>query len=130
MNDIQLLREKVKKLKVLFVDDEKGIRDGTGTFLRKFFDDVVICEDGAVGFETFKKHNDFDVVITDIIMPNMNGIEMVQEIKKLSQDIFVIYLTASRSVEDLKNNFSDITLQKPLSFDNMTLVMKSLGDRL
>jgi len=128
MDDIKALRGKVKDLKLLFVDDEKDVRDGTGIFLRKFFNDVAICSDGDEALETFRTNGDFDIVITDILMPRMDGITMVKEIKKIDSDIFIIFLTASRGVESLDENLSNITLQKPLSFEDMIVVMKQLSE--
>ncbi len=128
MKEIPKLREKVKDLKVLFVDDERDIRHGTGIFLRKFFDDVVICVNGQEGLAAFIQEEDFDVVITDIMMPVMDGVEMVKEIRKSDTNVFIIFLTASRGVSDLDKNLSNITLQKPLSFDDMVLVMQKLQD--
>ncbi len=128
MKEIPKLREKVKDLKVLFVDDERDIRHGTGIFLRKFFDDVVICVNGQEGLAAFIQEEDFDVVITDIMMPVMDGVQMSKEIKKINSDVFIIFLTASRGVSDLDKNLSNITLQKPLSFDDMVLVMQKLQD--
>ena len=61
-------------------------------------------------------------------MPKMDGIEMVQEMKKIDSDIFVIFLTASRRVENIDNKLSNLTLQKPLSFENIKFVMQKLGD--
>lgn len=126
MNNIKVLREKIKKLKVLFVDDEQDIRSGTGIFLKKFFDDVVICENGKEGLETFLSGKDFDVVITDIVMPVLDGIEMCKEIRKLDTDVFIVILTASRGSKNLGENLSNITLQKPLSFEDMLIVMNQL----
>ncbi len=128
MNDIQVLKEKVKDLKVLFVDDEKDVRHGTGMFLRKFFDNVVVCENGQEGLAAFIQEEDFDVVITDIMMPVMDGVKMTKEIKKIDSDAFIIFLTASRGVSDLDKDLSDMTLQKPLSFDEMVSVMQRLQD--
>ena len=128
MNDIQVLKEKVKDLKVLFVDDEKDVRHGTGMFLRKFFDNVVVCEDGQEGLAAFIQEEDFDLVITDIMMPVMDGVKMIKEIKKIDSDAFIIFLTASRGVSDLDKDLSDMTLQKPLSFDEMVSVMQRLQD--
>ncbi len=128
MKDIKLLREKVKNLKVLFVDDERDVRHGTGIFLRKFFDNVVVCADGQEGLAAFIQDENFDVVITDIMMPIMTGVEMIKEIRKIDSNVFSIFLTASRGVSELDKKLSDMTLQKPLSFDDMVLVMKQLGE--
>ncbi len=127
MNDIRELKEKIRDLKLLFVDDEKDVRDGTGTFLKKFFDDVTVCSDGDEALNIFKQNGDFEVVISDILMPKMDGITMVKEIKKLNPDIFTIFLTASRESRDLDETLGNIILQKPLSFENMILVMKQLS---
>ena len=128
MNNIQTIREKVKNMRVLFVDDEKDVRHVTGMFLRKFFDDVVVCANGQEGLAEFLKDESFDVVITDIIMPVMDGIEMVKEIRKIDSDVFTIFLTASRGVSDLDKDLSNITFQKPLSFEDVLVVMQTLED--
>ena len=126
MNDIQILREKVKDMRVLFIDDEKDIRHGTGMFLRKFFDDVVVCANGQEGLAAFLEDGNFDVVITDIKMPVMDGVEVVNEIRKINPNQFVIFLTASRGVSDLDKELSNLTLQKPLSFEDMIFIMQKL----
>ncbi len=128
MSDIKALREKVKELKILFVDDERDVRHGTGLFLRKFFDNVVVCKDGQEGLSEFLKNKDFNVVITDILMPIMNGVEMVKEIRKINTDVFIVFLTASRGVSDIDKDLSNLTLQKPLSFEDMVLVMHKLEE--
>ena len=129
MNSIQILRENVKNLKVLFIDDEKGVREGTGTFLKKFFKNVIVCADGEEGLKTFIEHGDFDIVITDVLMPKMDGVTMAKEIQKIDSKVFLIFLTASRAMKDSEEELSDITLQKPLSFDDMTFIMKKLSER-
>ncbi len=129
MSDVKALKEKVKNLKVLFVDDEKDVRSGTGTFLRKFFDDVVVCENGKEGLEIFSETRDFDIVITDLLMPVMDGLEMSREIRKLNPNTFIIVLTASRGTKDLEKEVSDITLKKPLSFEDMLELMSKLEEK-
>ena len=59
-------------------------------------------------------------------MPVMNGIEMLKEIRKIDSDLFVIFLTASRGVSDLDKDLSNLTLQKPLSFEDMIFIMQKL----
>ncbi|MEA3497687.1 MAG: response regulator, partial [Campylobacterota bacterium] len=81
------------------------------------------------GLDTFKDKSDyFDVVITDIKMPKMDGIEMVREIKKINPNIFVIFITASRGSQKLDNNLSDIYIKKPLSYDDIVLIMEKIAE--
>jgi len=129
MNNIQQLKEKIRGLKVLFVDDEKDVREGTGTFLNKFFDNVEICTNGEEALDVFKKNNHFDIIITDIMMPKMDGIEMSKAIRQIDSKIFIIFLTASRNMKEYDIDLSDITLQKPLSFDDMILIMEKLSEK-
>ncbi len=134
MEETKNLREKIKDYKILFVDDEEEIRNGTGTFLSKFFNDVVICTNGKEGVDVFIKTQEdqniknFDVIITDIKMPKMDGISMVREIKKIREDIFVIFITASRGSEKIEDNLSDIYIKKPLSYDDILLIMKQISE--
>lgn len=127
MDDIKALKEKVKDLKLLFVDDEKDVRDGSGLFLKKFFDDVTTCVNGEEGYETFLKEKDFDVVITDIKMPKMNGVEMAKKMREIDSNIYIVFLTASRSMAQIDPNLGNLSLQKPLSFEDMIQVLKDLG---
>ncbi len=123
MSDIQELKAKIKDLKVLFVDDEEQIRRMTGTFLEKFFDDVVICKDGEEGLNAFNKNQNFDIVIADIKMPKMDGITMVKKIKEIKSDIFTIFITASRGKNDLEDELYDLYITKPISYDDIKLIM-------
>ncbi len=99
MNDIRELKEKIRDLKLLFVDDEKDVREGTGTFLKKFFDDVTVCSDGDEALNIFKQSGDFEVVISDILMPKMDGITMVKEIKNLIRISSLYFLQLQERVE-------------------------------
>ena len=127
MSAIKELKQKVKNLKVLFVDDEEVIRDATGVFLHKFFDDVTVCSDGEEGFEKFNKSQDFDIVITDILMPKMDGTEMMRKIKKIKPEVFTVFVTASKG-ENLIDDANDLYLQKPISFEEITTIMEIAGN--
>jgi CheY-like chemotaxis protein len=126
MNEIEKLKENVRDLKVLFVDDEEAIREGTSSILKKFFDDIVVCSDGVEGLAEFLKAKDFDIVITDIMMPKMNGISMVKKIKEINNDIFTIFITASRSSLADYQELSDIFLKKPISFEDIIMIIKKV----
>ena len=123
MNDILDLKEKIKYFKVLFVDDEEEIRKGTGMLLSKFFDVVTICKNGQEGLEVFKKTKDFDIVIADIQMPKLSGIEMIKQIKEIKQDILTIFITASRGDAKVSKDLYDIYIKKPISYSDIKIIL-------
>lgn len=72
----------LKKIKVLIVDDEIEITQILHCTLEHFFKELVIANDSKKALEIFLKEGDFDIVITDMQMPHMNGIELIREIRK------------------------------------------------
>ena len=91
-------KEFLKTLTVLYVEDDESIRTSLSNILKKVFAEVIICNDGDEGINQFKsyteKNTKINLVISDINMPNKNGIEMVQEIRELNPDIPIIFTTA------------------------------------
>lgn len=92
------IEEIVKNLKILYVEDEEQVRALVSKRLTRLSDFVVAKEDGAKALDLFRS-GDFDMVISDISMPNMDGITMIKEIKKIDSEI-PIALTTAHSDED------------------------------
>ena len=84
-----------KKLKptILYVEDEEGVRTQLVKFLKNLGSEIFVAVDGKDGLEEYKKHNP-DIVISDIKMPNMDGIDMVQTIKEIDKNQPIIFTTA------------------------------------
>lgn len=78
---------------ILLVDDEKIIRDTTKLVLEDMGYNVSLAEDGKIALKTFKKKTDFDLIIMDIIMPEMNGIETSIEMKRINKNCKIILLS-------------------------------------
>lgn len=127
MEDIKKLKDKVKDLKVLFVDDDHDFRENTAVFLRKFFDNVVVCTDGEEAFDKFMQQKDFNIIITDIMMPKMDGTTLLKKIKEAKPDIFTVVVTASKGAHTFDDSMCDISLQKPISFEDITMIIKQAG---
>ncbi|MEA2050541.1 MAG: response regulator [Campylobacterota bacterium] len=83
----------LQKLKVLYVEDEIELRNTTFNSFSVFVNDVVVASNGKEGLALFTSE-EFDVVITDLSMPVMTGIEMIEEIRKLNNSIPIIVTTA------------------------------------
>jgi len=81
------------KLTILYVEDEEGIRDKLAKFLKNFTSELYIAQNGEDGLEQYKKYKP-DLVISDIQMPKMDGLEMAQAIKNINVDQYLIFTTA------------------------------------
>lgn len=89
-----------KDLRVLFVEDEISIRISLKETIGDEFKKFSIAEDGKAGLEKFLS-TQYDLIISDISMPKMSGIEMVAEIRKISKKIPIILLSAYSDKEKL-----------------------------
>jgi diguanylate cyclase (GGDEF)-like protein len=93
---------RLKDITVLYCEDEQSLRDVTSGILKSFTKKQFIAEDGAIGLELFNQYQDeIDLVITDVNMPNMSGLEMSKEIKDINPNIPIIVATAFSNSEYL-----------------------------
>jgi diguanylate cyclase (GGDEF)-like protein len=83
-----------KQLNILYVEDQEEIRTFTANILNSFVHKLIICNNGEDGLEAFKENLDIDLVITDINMPKMNGLEMIKRINAINPSIPSITTTA------------------------------------
>jgi DNA-binding response OmpR family regulator len=83
---------------LLFVENELGIRKNFEEYFKLLFKDVFIAVDGLDGLDKYKKNNP-DFVITDIKMPNMDGITMVKKIRENNQTTPIVIISAHTEVD-------------------------------
>ncbi|MDD5156882.1 response regulator [Sulfurimonas sp.] len=83
----------IKDLKVLLVEDEENITRLLKDAIGENFHSFIIAKDGLEGIALFKKRRP-DIVITDIEMPNLSGLEMARELKQIDPNIVIIMLSA------------------------------------
>ncbi len=81
--------------RVLIIDDEASDRLLVSEVAKGMGCEVVEAEDGAEGLRKFRESLLFDLVITDIVMPNTDGLEVVESLRQLSTDVQIIAHTAS-----------------------------------
>jgi len=84
---------RTKLSSILFVEDEPEVQFELKRFLQRYSSEVITAKDGEEGLELFKKHIP-DIVISDIKMPKMNGIDMAKKMKKLVPNQIIIFTTA------------------------------------
>lgn len=122
-NNISIL----KNITILYAEDEKDLRDVTHQILKGFTKKQYLAQDGQEGLELFKKYQDeIDLIITDVNMPNMNGLEMVKEIKKINMNIPIIVATAFSNKEYLLEAIDigvDKYVLKPIDVAKLLQVM-------
>ncbi|PIS46280.1 MAG: Fis family transcriptional regulator, partial [Ignavibacteria bacterium CG08_land_8_20_14_0_20_37_9] len=117
-------------VRILIADDEKAIRESLKMVLEEEGYSPDIAQDGTEALEKIKS-SDFDIVISDIKMPNVDGIELMNQAAKLSPNTFFIIMTAYASVKtaiDAMRAGAFDYLIKPIEFDDLLLRVKRLVD--
>lgn len=129
MNDIQDIHRRIHPLKVLLVDDEEGVLEASGEFLKKFFNTVDLAVDGVQALNTIHNNGPYDVLITDLQMPNMNGYQLINEIKDDYKDMFTVIMSGNIDDEKHISEICDVYLTKPTSFQSMIDMLKNVIER-
>ena len=93
MLNVENIIKYTSSLKLLYIEDNQEAREATIFILEDFFDSVVVAVDGKDGIEKFQTQ-DLDLIITDINMPKMNGLDMIQEIRQIDKDVPILVLSA------------------------------------
>ena len=125
------VKEDSSKKKVLVVEDEFGLQEIFRDILYMEGYEVRVAVDGIEGYEVYCKFKP-DLVFTDVVMPNMSGLELVSRIRETEPDIKVIYISGFFGIKRLKKQLDeDIsmygypTLAKPFKASEMLELVKS-----
>ncbi len=130
--DIKSLRKKVKNFSILYVEDEKNIQKSVAKFLHKIFSHVDVADNGKEGLKKYIKKS-YDIVITDILMPKMNGLELISHIRKKNKKQEIIVISANTDSENfIKAIQLEVTgyIIKPMNFDQTLSVLEQSIDKL
>ena len=119
------LIKQTTNLKVLYVEDDEETRTHTLKMLHNFFSNISIGMNGNDGLKNFKNDN-FDVIFTDINMPGVDGMELIQGIRRVNVDIPIIILSAHEKREYFLNSIKygvDGYLLKPFGYEELEEVI-------
>lgn len=112
--------------KIMVVDDEEAIREVVSTLLESQGFTCAVCPNGRVAAETFR-NDTFDLVLSDIVMPEMDGLKLLAEIRSQDPDVPVIMVTAmhdiSIALEAIRAGAYDYIL-KPFEKDQLQLSVR------
>lgn len=126
MNDLKQIKEKAASLRILIVDDEELIRILMSSFMERLFGEVVSAIDGQDALEKFTQQGPFDMVLTDIRMPKMNGRELIKELRRIDPKLFIAVMSgAPEEAEDDLGN-CDVFAEKPVGFDNILQMLSQM----
>lgn len=111
----------MNELKILVLDDEKRLRDEIGEYLRKRKHEVFLASKPSEAFAVIQQE-DIDIAVVDIRLPEMSGLEVLKEIKRISQQIEVIMISGHGDmdsvIEAMRNDAFDY-FQKPFRMMEM-----------
>jgi DNA-binding response OmpR family regulator len=119
--------------KILLVEDDPNL----GLLLQDYLQlkgkfDVVLCTDGEEGLKTFGKHN-FDLCILDVMMPKKDGFTLGREIRKVNEQVPIIFATAKAMMEDKASAYDlggDDYITKPFRIEELLLRINALLKRV
>ncbi len=93
MSDLDDIIKYTKNMRLLYVEDNAEARDSSLIVFEEFFDDIIVAIDGEDGLEKFNKHQ-IDIIITDINMPRLSGLAMIQQLQHIDKDVHILVLSA------------------------------------
>lgn len=119
-------------MRILLVEDERNVAAFIKKGLEEEFYSVDIAEDGTEGL-LMAKSNDYDLIILDIMLPGMDGIEICKKIRERDRKVPILMLTAVDSIESKVQGLesgADDYLTKPFAFSELLARIKALLRRV
>jgi CheY-like chemotaxis protein len=110
--------------RILVIDDEPTIRNLITMMLKGLGYDVEVAEDGEKGIQLFRKPGNFDLVITDIRMPNIGGNEVGAYIRN-SHKSHTPLIAITAYPEEVQENIFDFSLTKPFKMKDVSRIVRS-----
>ncbi|WP_315066806.1 response regulator [uncultured Clostridium sp.] len=122
-------------MKILIVEDEINAREGLGNLLGKINNNYIVCgkaSDGEQGLAFAKEHKP-DLIFTDIEMPKLNGLDMLEKIKENGQDPYVIILSGYSDFKYAQKGIKlgvEEYLLKPITYSDLKVSMEQIEKKL
>jgi PAS domain S-box-containing protein len=124
----------LKRLRILYVEDDAVIRTELSQLLSNFFDTVYTAEDGKEGLEIYlRNQDDIDIILSDINMPKLSGIDMVKTIRGIDPKVPIFFATAHSDNEFLSEAIKLKIYEyiiKPIDIRHLLSLMNDLAEVL
>jgi PAS domain S-box-containing protein len=117
-----------EQINILVIDDEQIMREGCSRILSKNGWSVITAENGKQGLDEIQNHLDkIDVILLDLMMPGMSGMEVLDQVRNIDPNLLVIvitgYATVESAVEAMKKGAYDF-IPKPFTPDQLRIVVR------
>ncbi len=125
-NELNEIIKMGRNLSVLYVEDNPEAREQTLKLLKNFFDNITVATNGEEGFQKFRKGS-FDLIMTDINMPRLNGLDMLEKIRESDHDVIAIIISAHDETDYFTRSIRlgvDGYLLKPIDLVPMIRLLK------
>ena len=121
-------RQMANSFSILYIEDDRLTQKIIVSVLKKYFTKIFVANDGIEGIKLYHEKNP-DIILSDISMPNLNGIEMIGQIKHHNPKQKIILFTGYNDLEYLKKAINlgvDKYIMKPLETDEMLRVLNEI----
>jgi YesN/AraC family two-component response regulator len=128
MKEIKELIQYTSKLNLLYVEDDTSTMEASLFLLENFFANITTAIDGKDGLTKFQ-NNKIDLIITDINMPYTNGLDMIDEIKKIDKEVKVIIFSANIEPKYFTESIKlgvDGYLLKPIDMSQLIKLLQNI----
>ena len=128
--ELEDLVEFSRTARVLYVEDDLKLKEETIGVLGIFFDNIDTAADGVDGFEHFQNKK-YDLLITGIDMPNMNGIDMIAKIREISKQVTILIISSDKEhfIDSIRLGIDGYIL-KPVEIKQFTSVLQKTIEKL
>lgn len=127
-NNLNLLKQKCKDLVVLYVEDDEKVKMQTSKVLSIYFENIKTASDGKEALEKFKNEK-FHIVFTDINMPKMDGLQLVNHIRRIDLNTPIVVFSAYDNTEYFLKSIEygvDGYILKPFKFNQIQKVIEKI----
>ncbi len=136
--DLHLVHQYTKNLSLLYVEDDEALRPCSADLFQKFFGTLLVASNGQEAIELYTRYQEehkqcVDIVITDILMPIMNGMELISHIRKICPDQIIIILSAYNDSDRLLSLIElgiDSFLVKPIEYEPLLELLYKYAQRI
>jgi two-component system NtrC family sensor kinase len=132
MNRLKMLIDQISELSLLYVEDNEQARIETLETLGVLFKQITPAKDGREGLEKFRRGS-FDLVITDIRMPEYDGISMIEAIREVDKDIAIVIVSAYDETNYFTNAIKlgvEGYLLKPFAIEELISVVQKVTEKI